>query len=156
MELMKVKLEDVIERIEFANESNKSYLNKSTSEIHLIPEEVDMYIESELFDEEDLPDWEKEIVPIAKDILENPENYIPFPDQFDINGYEIMERFVLSLTNNELRNEIYYSIKGKGAFRKFKDKILQHGIENDWYKFREESMREIAIDWCKENNIEFY
>ena len=66
---MKVKLEDVIEQIEFANESNKTYLNKSTGEIHLIPEEVDMYIRNEVFDENDLPDWEKEIIPIAKDIL---------------------------------------------------------------------------------------
>jgi len=153
---MKVKLEDVIEQIELANESNRTYLNKSTGEIHLIPEEVDMYIENEVFDEDDLPDWEKEIVPIAKDILENPENYIPFPDKYDINEYEIMERFTLSLTDDKMREEIYYSIKGKGAFRRFKGKIFQHGIENDWYKFKEEWLKEIAIDWCKENNIEFY
>ena len=152
---MKVKLEDVIEQIEFANESNKTYLNKSTGEIHLIPEEVDMYIRNEVFDENDLPDWEKEIIPIAKDILENPENYIPFPDQFDINGYEIMERFVLSLTDDKMREEIYYAIKGKGAFKRFRDKILQHDIESDWYKFREDSLKEIAIDWCERNNIEF-
>ena len=153
---MKVKLEDVIEQIELANESNRTYLNKSTGEIHLIPEEVDMYIENEVFDEDDLPDWEKEIVPIAKDILENPENYIPFPDKFDINEYEIMERFTLSLSDDKIREEIYYSIKGKGAFRRFKEKIFQYGIEKDWYKFKEETMKEIAIDWCRENNIEFY
>jgi len=48
-----------------------------------------------VFDEEDLPDWEKEIIPVYKDINQNPENYIQFPNQFYINEYSIMERFSL-------------------------------------------------------------
>lgn len=100
---MKVKLTDVIEHIECANESSKSYLNKNTGEILLIPEEVDMYIESDLFYEDDLPDWEKQIVPIAKDITQNPDNFISLQDQFDIHEYNIMEKFTLSINDKKLR-----------------------------------------------------
>lgn len=57
--MAKIKLEDVIQQVEFANNSNKSFFNKKTGEIHLIPEEAEMYIDSEVFDENDLPEWEK-------------------------------------------------------------------------------------------------
>jgi len=153
---MKVKLEDVIEQFELASESNQTYFNKTTGEIHLIPEEVESYVESDLFDENDLPEWEKEIIPIYKDIQGNPDNYIQFPNQFYINEYSIMERFSLSLTNEKMRNILYSSLKGKGAFRRFKDTANELGILEDWYKYRDEAIKELAIEWCKENNLEFY
>jgi len=152
---MKVKLEDVIEQFELASESSQTYLNRITGEIHLIPEEVELYVENEEFDEEDLPEWEKEIIPVYKDINENPENYILFPDQFYINEYSIMERFSLSLTNEKLRSILYSSLKGKGAFRRFKDTANELGILENWYKYKEEAIKELAIEWCKENNLEF-
>lgn len=98
----------------------------------------------------------KEIIPIAKDIMQNPENYIPFPDQFDIHEYEIMERFCLSLNDENLREAMYSSIKGSGAFRRFKDNIYKFGISDDWYKYKDEAFQEIAKHWCEENNIEYY
>ena len=154
--MVKVKLEDVIEQLEFASEENNSYLNKTTGEIHFIPDEVERYAEDEDFDEDDLPVWEKEFIPITKDILKNPNNYIQFPDQFYINEYSIMERFSLSLTDEKMRDTIYYSLEGSGAFRRFKDNIHFYGIADDWYKFKDEAYREIAIEWCQENNIEFF
>jgi len=153
--MIKVKLEDVIEQLELANELNKSYINKNTGEIHFIPEEVETYTENEEFDENDLPGWEKEIIPVARDIKENPDNYIAFPDQFEIDEYHIMERFSLSLRDGKLRDEIYYSIKGNGAFRRFREKISEHGLTGEWYKYRDEAIKEIAIEWCKENNLEY-
>lgn len=154
--MLKVKLEDVIEQLEFANDLSKSYFNKKTGEIHFIPEEVEMHIDSEVFDENDLPGWEKEIVPVAKDILQNPGNYIIFPSQFDIHEYEIMERFCLSFDDEELREIMYSSIKGSGAFRRFKDNIYKYGISDDWFKYKEEAFREIAVEWCEDNGIEYY
>ena len=153
--MTKVNLADIIEQFELASESNKSYLNRNTGEIHLIPEEVEMYFDNEEFDENDLPEWEKEIIRIEKDIQENPENYIQFPDQYEINEYSIMENFSLSLTNKNIRELVYSSLKGKGAFRKFKDTVNKYGIMDEWYKFRDESIRELAIEWCEENNLQY-
>lgn len=152
---MKVKLEDIIEQFELASESNQSYLSKLTGEIHLIPEEVELYVDNEEFDEENLPDWEKEIIPIYKDIKNNPQNYIQFPDQFYINEYSIMESFSLSLSNEHLRERIYSSLKGSGAFKRFRDNIERAGIIDDWYKYKDEAIKELAIEWCNDNNIEF-
>lgn len=153
--MIKVKLEDVIEQLELANDLNKSFLNKATGEIYVIPEEVETYAGNNEFDENDLPEWENELIPVARDIKENPENYIAFPDQFEIDEYHIMERFSLSLKDGKLRDEIYYSIKGSGAFSRFRVKIGEHGLTGEWYKYREEAIKEIAIEWCKGNNLEY-
>ncbi len=153
--MMKIKLDNVIEQIEFANESNTSFFNKKTGEIHLIPDEVERYTDQDMEDDF-IPEWEKELIPIAKDIQNNPDNYIQFPEQFDINEYSIMEKFCLSLSDEELRDLMYSSIKGSGAFQRFKNNIHHYGISDDWYKYKDESLREIAIEWCEENSIEYY
>ena len=40
-------------------------------------------------------------------------------------------------------------------YRKFKDKLIDIGLENDYYKFYDEKLKKIAIEWCKENNLEY-
>lgn len=66
-----------------------------------------------------------------------------------------MEDFVLSINDNKLSDELYYAIKGSGAFRRFKDLIQRYGIADDWYKYRDNKYREIAIQWCEENDMEY-
>ncbi len=153
---MKIKLDDLIEHIEFANESNQSYFNKMTGEIHLIPEEVERYAEQNIEEDDFIPEWEKEIIPILKNIQQNPDNYIPLPDQFYIDEYSIMERFCLSLQDENLREKMYSSIKGSGAFQRFKNNIHHYGIADDWYKYKDEALKELASEWCEENEIEYY
>lgn len=151
-----VKLEDIIEQIDFAGDSHKSFFNKITGEIHLISDEDSMHCDEDFEEDEFIPEWQKEIIRIAKDISEHSENYIQLPDQWDIHEYSIMEKFCLSLTDEALRDEMYNSIKGKGAFRIFKDNIHRFGIAEDWYKYKDDAFREIAIEWCNENNLEYY
>jgi hypothetical protein len=45
-------------------------------------------------------------------------------------------------------------IRGCGAFRRFKDKIILLGVEDDWYKFKDEALKKIAVEWCETNEIE--
>lgn len=66
-----------------------------------------------------------------------------------------MERFCLSIADDEIRDIMYSSIKGRGAFRKFKDNIHKFNIAEDWYRYRDEAIKQIAIDWCKENDVKF-
>lgn len=64
-----------------------------------------------------------------------------------------MEEFCGSIKNDRVSNALYSSIQGRGAFRRFKDTIIRFGVEDDWYKFREEALKQIAIEWCEENEI---
>ena len=54
-----------------------------------------------------------------------------------------------------MSDTLYSLIKSSGAFRRFKDAIQDYGIADDWYKYRNKALKEIAIEWCEENGIEF-
>jgi hypothetical protein len=150
----RVKLSDVIDGLESQSDESSSFLNKKTGEVVLM---TDYAMRAAEDDEpiEDLPDWEQELVATAKEIMAETGEYIPLPTKFDINEYSIMERFCLSLEDPELRDTFYGLIGGSGAFRRFKDALYQYGIENQWHSYRDNALKEIAIEWCQENNIEF-
>lgn len=150
-----IKLKEIIEGMDMQSDETTAYLNKQTGEVIPIMEEELRAIEDE--DEEqiqEMPDWQKENLQTAKEVLET-DNFVALPSKYHINEYSIMEKFCLSIQDNELSNQMYSSIKGSGAFRRFKENIRRHGIEENWYKHRDEAFREIAVDWCKENGITF-
>ena len=66
-----------------------------------------------------------------------------------------IEKFCLSIADDELSKVMYSSIKGSGAFRRFKDNIHRYGIAEDWYTYRDNALKQIAIEWCKENGLDY-
>ena len=151
---IRVKLDDIIEGLEFQSDESSSFLNKNTGEVVLMTDYVMQAAEDdEPF--EDMEDWERDLVAIAGEILAETGQYIPLPSKFDIDDYSIMERFCMSLDNQEISDILCDLISSSGAFRRFKDAIYKYGVEDEWYKYRDNAMKEIAIEWCRENNIEF-
>jgi len=150
----RVKLSEIIEGLEFQSDESSSFLNTRTGEVVLM---TDYAMRAAEDDEplEDLPDWERELVAIAREIIAETGEYIPLPTKFDIDEYSIMERFCMSLDNQKIGDALYDLISGSGAFRRFKDAIYKYGVEDEWYTYRDNAIKEIAIEWCRENNIEF-
>ncbi len=95
---------------------------------------------------EDYPDWQRESIQLASDVLFT-DDYLPLPSQYDIHEYEIMKRFCYTIEDDELRDRLLYGISGRGAFRIFKDTIYEYGITENWFEYRYQAFREIAIDW---------
>ncbi|HDL18173.1 MAG TPA: hypothetical protein ENH29_03880 [Bacteroidetes bacterium] len=147
-----VLLDEIIEGMEAQSDFCKSFLNKVTGEVVSITDEEFGYAETSE-DLDSLPDWQQEMVETAREILET-DHYIQLPDQFDIDEYEMMERFCLSLTDRKLRETMYRSIKERGAFKRFKNNIQRFDIADDWYDFRDNIMKVIAREWCEENGVD--
>ena len=53
------------------------------------------------------------------------------------------------------RDALLDSIHGAGAFRRFKDTLYRLGIEEDWYKYRDHALEEMAIEWLEAEGIPF-
>jgi len=151
---IRVKLDDIIEGLEFQSDETSWFLNKKTGEVVLI-NDYEMRAAEEGNPLEDFPDWEQDQVRIAREIIAETGQYIPLPTKFEIDEYSIMERFCVSLDNQEISDILYDLISGSGAFRRFKDAIYKFGIEDKWHTYRNNAIKEIAIEWCRENNIEF-
>lgn len=133
---MKVKLSEVIDALDFTNDEIEYYYNPDNGEIFM----------SNIGDFESLNEDELD---------ELFEKSIVLPTRYDINEYEMMEDFAETIEDSKLQNQLYISLNGSGAFRRFKDTCINFDIINDWYKFRDEKYKELAINWCKENNIQF-
>jgi len=104
-----VKLSDIIENISLQTYETSCYLNKETAEVVLVSEEeLRAAEEDELL--EDYPEWQKEQIELARDILANwnQDKYIALPDKFDIHEYRIMERFCLSIDDEEISDFLHY------------------------------------------------
>ena len=151
---LRVKLDEIIEGLECQSDESSSFFDKTTGKVVLISD-YEMRAAEDEDPIEDFPDWEKDLVRSAKELVYESGNYIYLPTKFDIHEYIIMEKFCLSLNDSEMSDTIYSLIKGSGAFARFKNAIHEYDITDDWYKYRNDALKEIAIEWCQENDIEF-
>ncbi len=137
---MKIKLQVVIDAIEEATESYTSFYDTKTNKTIYLP---DAFMTGET-DEELL------------ELLENEaDRFLRFPTKYDIHEYSIMEAFVDYLPPGKIKSELINAIRGKGAFRRFKQSIRYHGIEQLWYDYQANAYRELAERWCRDNDVEW-
>ncbi len=85
-------------------------------------------------------DDDSEPLPKIREAL-NSDDWLALPSKFDFDEYRIMEGFCFALPQGELRDELEDAIRGRGAFRRFKDRVKIRGIDKDWYQFRDELRR---------------
>ena len=148
-----VKLGDVVDHMDMCSEEDTDYLNRLTGEIVHVPEEYrgDTEDDEEL---DDVPDWQKEETAKIKEALES-EDYVALPGKFEIHEWSIMDDFARSVEDEAASEQLQTVLRGRGAFRYFKDTIHRLGIQSDWYHFRDEAFKEIAREWLRENDIPF-
>lgn len=149
---VKVKLEDVIDAMGSQFAGSTSLLNIKTGEVVFIEDEYLRKAEEE--EPDDRNGLIGEEMELAYDIIENEDNYHSLPTSFDINEYRMMENFCFTVANKEKRNILLRAIKGKGAFRRFKDTAMDLGVIEDWYTYRDERYKEIAIEFCEGLGLE--
>lgn len=131
---MKVKLLVIVEALDMVDQMNRVYYDKDTGEIGFVSEEISIDYDE---DEQSIPD-----------------NTLFLPSSFEINEYSIMENFVYSLEEENIREEFQWAISGQGAFRNFKNLIHRYSIQEEWYMFKHKAYTEIAKEWCEENQLE--
>ena len=52
-----------------------------------------------------------------------------------------------------MRADLLDATRRRGAFGRFKNVIHRHRIQDQWYEFRKEALRELAIEWQEENEL---
>jgi hypothetical protein len=149
-----IKLSEIMGVIDTQPEESSAYVNKMTGQIVALTEEEFTAAENEEPLEE-YPEWQQEGIKAARDILYHGEDYLMLPTRYDINEYRIMEEFCLSVDGRETSEDLYGAIKGSGAFRRFKDAIHRLNLSDEWCRYRDQAIRQIAIDWCELHKIKF-
>lgn len=140
MYIMTIKLKQVIEEIEAADDAfTYSYDTQTGETVFLANPAITGEANEEL-----------------ENLIEDfGERFLRFPTKYDIHEYSIMADFVESLPPGAARQELIHAIRGRGAFRRFKNGIYYHQIEQQWRDYRDQAYREIAIRWCRDEGIEY-
>ncbi|HXI26541.1 MAG TPA: UPF0158 family protein [Pyrinomonadaceae bacterium] len=149
-----VRLDDVIEALESPGDEHVYYLDKRTGEIVLVTDEdMSAAEEDELISA--YPDWQRDSILKAREVLRDSEQFIQLPDRFDIHEYKIMEDFCLAFKDRQVGGKLLRLIKGSGAFGRFKNAIHELRVEKAWHEFKRSELEKIAIDWLEENEIPY-
>ncbi|MCC5912927.1 MAG: hypothetical protein JJU46_01010 [Balneolaceae bacterium] len=151
-----VSLQEVIDEMGQQNELITAFINRKTGELRILTED-DYYALRHLDDGEpieDLPPWQQETIPILRETDES-DDFIPLPSKFEIHEYQIMEDFIRSLDDGAIKDDLFNAIRGRGAFRYFKDKVFDYGIRNDWFSFKNQVMKKIAADFLDSEGIAY-
>ncbi len=152
----KAKLSDLIEALEFDLPDYYSRYDRETGRVVTVEKSV-------LRDVEDgdvealatLAEWQKEEVEIARAILaDTGDRFIDPPDKFEFHEYREMERFI-GRVEGTAAEQLWRAIKGKGAFRYFKDTLHRLGLQDQWYRYRERAMKEFVIAWAEQNRVPY-
>ena len=172
MRQLKINLSDLEDAFDSDGEMLSYYLDTETGEIILITEEIrgawesisESYYDEETqtidwekaFEAEQTPDWMREGVQAAEQVEAGfGSRIIAIPAQDSHEGYRDMEDFNATVGSPRLQERLERAISGRGAFRNFKNVLLDHPAERErWFKFKDEQVQQRMLDWLEAQGIE--
>jgi hypothetical protein len=144
-----VRLQDILDGMEFQSDELTAYLHRPTGRVIAVSEEALQAAEEgtgvDDVDELELAD--------ARGILEGGDDYLALPDRFEIDEYRMMERFAGGVADPAVQAELSDALRGRGAFRRFKDGVRRFGLAEEWYRYRDRGYTEVALAWCEAHGI---
>jgi hypothetical protein len=168
MSTPKVSFSDLEEAFQNSSYEHPYWLDKQTGRVILIDDEIAGVLR-EGKDLSDFPDWQREMAeemtPLLRAFGELPGaeaddegelgRFVEIPKQESHDAYEVMEDFAETVANPHLRELLAVALRGKGAFRRFKDVLLSYPEERErWFAFENGRRREAVEAWAQEEGVE--
>ena len=151
------KLSELTDALEFESVDRRTYFDRHTGRIVSVEDRILSAVE-EGKDEAltNVPDWQKEEVETARAIVNHSgDRFIDPPGKFEFNEYRHMERFIRALPDAKAAEELWRAIKGHGASHHFKDALYRLGIQDQWFGYRDQTMKEFVIGLAETNNVPY-
>lgn len=143
---MKVSLDKILESMVLLLEGQNIFFNKKTHE--------------RIYDNTDMDDviyWEGKLITKDEmlDEVEGNDDWILMPIKWEIHDWDIMRQFCESIKNDKICDDCMDSIRGKGAFARFKRFTNYYNLREQWDDFQFKAYKKIAIKWCEEHDLEY-
>lgn len=107
------------------------------------------------FENERVLDWQRELVWDADRVEAGlGVTIITIPSESSSEGYFDMQFFIDTVRNPRLRERLERAISGQGAFRYFKDVLLDYPAERErWFRFKQGRLQQRIFEWLEEHGI---
>jgi len=135
---LKIDLDELCSAIENRSYEHEYYLDLDNGEILFLSEYMD--------DEE---------TRILKDQMEEDfDRYERIPKAESHEEYEDMVDFIATVKDEYLAELLEVATNGKGAFRRFKDVLLNYPEERErWFQFKDDRTQERALEWLDDIDV---
>ncbi len=165
---LRVDLEDLALVSEGGQGEARKYLDLETGEVVTITDEARRELaeiaedaDAEALDaaalrRRDLPEWMRELVQAAALVEEGfGARYVEIPRDDTSDAYRDMEDFIATVGDGRLQDRLWQAIRGRGAFRRFKDLLADHPREEArWFVFRDGRARRRLLKWLESEGVE--
>jgi hypothetical protein len=79
---------------------------------------------------------------------------IAIPSKSSFEGYSDMEAFIDTVRNSRLRERLERASSGRGAFRYFKDVLVDYPSEREcWFQFKRKRLQQRMLELLEEHGI---
>ncbi|HFU3725978.1 TPA: UPF0158 family protein [Streptococcus suis] len=136
---MAVSFQDVVDSLQMISQGDRYYYDSHIDEL--------VYLSVGEFRIESRDGLEEEL---EEDVAGR---FVGLPTYYDFNPYTFMELYISDLTDGDLSGRLSRAIRGRGAFRRFKNELERCDHLEDWYVFEAQCYKELVLDWCQENEI---
>jgi len=147
-----VSLRRIVEELGVLPEEATLYLDRESGQLYALGDEEAALVEDGRGDE--LPDWLRDELPTIREVLDS-DRWLSLPTRFDVHEWAIMDEFGRSVADPELAEELVAAIHGRGAFRAFKAAVHRRRVEQEWYRFRDAALADIAAQWLDVHGIAY-
>lgn len=147
----KIKLAEVVDGLESQSFDHKVFINRETGQLtHVLIEFLMKAEDGESINK--MIDWQREMMLEARDIIENEKKYINL-EIYEVNDYNMMEKFCLEIKDPTVNRDFLHAIKGKGAFRRFRNLLDEMDLADNWYHYRDVTYKQIAKRICTREDL---
>ena len=135
---LKINLDELCSAMADSSYEHEYYLDLETGEILFISDYMD----------------DEETGKLKDQVEEESDRYERIPEAESHEGYEDMVEFIATVKDEHLAELLEVAINGKGAFRRFKDVLLNYPEEREsWFQFKDDRMEEKALEWLDDIDV---
>ena len=133
-----VAMDDILEALELASDETSSYVNSRTGVVLTVSHEELRLAEEDSASE--MPDWQREMVALAKQVLESDE-WLELPSKFDIHEWEMMDGFAASQSSESAPAELPRRNSWKRRFSQLQERDSTTGRGRGMVRIQAASLR---------------
>jgi hypothetical protein len=171
MRQLKIDLSEFELAIDSGSEMISYFLDLETGEVICVSDEERGWLDSinesyydhqsetvdweSALEQEHVPDWQREQLQNADRVEAGlGDRFISIPSEDSHEGYRDMEAFITTVRNRLLQERLVRAIGARGAFRYFKDVLLDYPTERErWFQFKQERLQQRILDWLEAYGI---
>ena len=170
---LRVDLDGLVDAFQVGSMEMTAYLDLVTGQVVWITDEVQQALETieeslpqgsessevttlEAMAEQLHPAWMVEAILEADLVARELETrFVEVPKSDSRESYRYMQDFILTVDSPHLQERLWEGIQGRGAFRRFKDILVDHPDERArWFDYEARRTREEVLDWLAAEGIE--